>query len=830
MNLFNYLKENVDIRKLESLENDNLDIGVVRYAIKEISKKFYRDYTFFFDKENLKDRKDIYDKKFDLNNVKNFNIVCKSYCDIIQEALKKQYDIDCELISPFDDYFKHVDLLIKTKNGKQYIIDPLSDLIEMQVGMRTNNFASKTYYDNMYKDIIEKVDFLDDKELEKIDNIIGYKNNGVYLDDFLEIVRKKLENIEELVTNNKKVYKDLIGEEPEEDKYKNIDEVDLKLKFIGKYLNNRKYLNGTVDLLMFLNIVISKTLSEEEEKQIEIKSFFVDNKDLRNRDLKKLLENSEDRKRGIVINYKNRNYIFSLNSNSLEFDDNRWNEIIKENKIFIKPNYNIKLMSFLKKNNVNRNIIHNNEFLRLFSEFEKKLLDNKESIESIIQENIIIENDMVFTKDGNSSIVYKIEDTNLVIKDYKNNTKRTVFYEDEGRKISYKIEANLNSNEKVNLNEFDSNGLIDLESSYDIDFLLEPLSNGKYLSRNKEYYKSKTYLELAKQREKYTNLLTEDVSKRNFVLLEYLSNSSAKIFFEELKKKVNNEENHVDIAEKCFEEDCSNIVRFFNNEPILKPKYKLPQSNDKVLERYIEMDNKQQLYLFCSNLKFSKKKHVLTPGLGSIYVGPILKKMYGFDYTNILFSLYSKDKKLRSISEEKSFNEICSNDLWEKTKNELLLIDDNVGSCTTMNTIRKNLLANGKTCKFGAIKYNWEFYNKVINEELNHPKYDVSEVDFLTIFDDPGYWIMRDSIEALKELDGDAYVNVMKEYGLRQKKYLDIQILMNLAEKYSENSGIDLYDMRSKDIKKSSAFLCTNLKKQIEIISKEENTRSEEEL
>lgn len=77
---------------------------------------------------------------------------------------------------------------------------------------------------------------------------------------------------------------------------------------------------------------------------------------------------------------------------------------------------------------------------------------------------------------------------------------------------------------------------------------------------------------------------------------------------------------------------------------------------------------------------------------------------------------------------------------------------------------------------------------------------------------------MRDSVNALKKDGGDEYVKIMQQYGLRQDKHPDIEILMNFAEKYSQCSGIDLYDMESRDIKKTSAFLCNKLRKQIKEI------------
>ena len=220
---------------------------------------------------------------------------------------------------------------------------------------------------------------------------------------------------------------------------------------------------------------------------------------------------------------------------------------------------------------------------------------------------------------------------NLVFKEYGKNLKHTVLYQDEGRNISNITEPILKENERLHLYEFDSNGIFDLEDATGIENLVSPLRNGRYLSRNSSFYEAKTYSELSDDRKKLSKLLTEDFSKRNFVILEYLANSSAKVYFEELKKKIENQYNQVIEAQKCFEEDCANIVRFFKNEPLQNIIYDLPDGKSKILERHIELDNKQILYMFCSNLKFNTPKHIITPGLGSIFVGPMLKSMYGFE-------------------------------------------------------------------------------------------------------------------------------------------------------------------------------------------------------
>ena len=821
MNLYDYFKENIHMDRIKDFNGDKYELAIVRYVMREASRIFYRDYTFFLNKENINDRDSIYNKKIDLSDVKDFSIVCKSYCDVIKQLLNQLYGIDSEVISTFNDQFRHVDLMIKTKTGNRYIVDPLTDLVEMQVGLRTNNFASKEYYESSYAEKIDDICFLTEDELEQIDDKIGYKNGNTYLDDFLEGLKTDFEHIETFLQDNQDIAIDLLGNKYDGRQLSDDEKTELKLKYISRYLNSRKHLNGAVDLLMFLNIVSKRIFSKEELKAIHINSFFVDEDDLENVELANILTSKETRKRGVVIKFNGKNYIFSLNQETLEYDDHEWKEIVAKNNIFVKPKYQVRLLKYLKANGADRNIIHNNEFLRLFNKFETALLNSGKSLEDIKNENIVIQENMIITKIGNHYISYKIEDGHLVVKDFGKNLKHIVFYEDEGRKITYKTQPILKDSEKIHLYEFDSNGLIELDNIDGIEDLVAPLCDGKYLSRNASYYQANTYSELVQQRKKLRNILTEDPSKRNFVILEYLSNSSAKVYFEELKKKIENQENNALEARKCFEEDCENIVRYFQNKPLLKPIHDLPEGEYRILDRHIEMDNKQILYLFCSNLKFSKEKHVITPGLGSIFVGPILKSMYGFNYTNILFSLYSKDEKLRNISEQKAFDELFSDNEWRTTSNELLLIDDNVGSCNTMNTIRRQLKERGKTCKFGAIKYNWNFYNQVKHGELGHPTFDVSEVDFLTILDDPGYWIMRDSIKALKEQGGDAYVQVMKEEGLRQEENPDIFILMQLAEKYSKEADLELYDMNSEKIKKSSAFICTELKKQIKEITRD---------
>lgn len=421
MNLYKYIKQNVKLKEIEELPKDRYEIAITRSTLKILSNLFYRDYTFFLNKENLIDRKDIYNKKVDITNIEDFSIVCKTYCEIIKNILKENYDIDSELISPFSDEFRHIDLMITTKTGKRYIVDCLADLVEMQVGLKTNKFASKEYYDKTYKETYKNISFLTDEELEDIDNKIGYKNENSYLNNKLDEIKKYFDN-----SNNGQAI-------DSEDKI-----IEDKLKYICEHLNNRSRINGIVDLVMYINTVISKVFSKEEKRKIQVLNFFVDEKDIINKELDLILDKKDKRNRGVAINTGNKYFIMGLNPLFKEYNTNEWNDIVNENKIFVRPKFNVILLNYLRENGADRNIIHNNEFLRLFSIFEKNLIKNGKKIEEIIERNLTIKDGKILTKVNRERLLYKIEGYNLVVEDYSRNIKDTIFFEDEGRRIIHK--------------------------------------------------------------------------------------------------------------------------------------------------------------------------------------------------------------------------------------------------------------------------------------------------------------------------------------------------------------------------------------------------------
>ena len=93
MNLYDYLERNVNLDKISELNGDMYEMAELKYMINELSKLFYRNYTFFMFKEDLKNRTKIYERTIDPKNVEDFSVVCKSYCKLIKQLAKELYDI-----------------------------------------------------------------------------------------------------------------------------------------------------------------------------------------------------------------------------------------------------------------------------------------------------------------------------------------------------------------------------------------------------------------------------------------------------------------------------------------------------------------------------------------------------------------------------------------------------------------------------------------------------------------------------------------------------------------------------------------------------------------
>lgn len=376
--------------------------------------------------------------------------------------------------------------------------------------------------------------------------------------------------------------------------------------------------------------------------------------------------------------------------------------------------------------------------------------------------------------------------------------------------------------EELNLNEFDFMGMFLLKDIDGIENLVEPVGNEQYLSRNYGYYRQATYDEHNQKREKLKLQLSNKLSKKNFVILENMLNSSSKVFYSEFQRKITTPyaENNMLEAQKCMEEDSKNVVNFFDGTPVFTFENQLPTGKLKTTDRAIEMDNKALLYIYTKMLKFSEKRCILLPGLGSIHIGSFLKALYGYDYTNVLLSLYVVDNIKNTEYKEKRLSEITSNDSYLESRQPILILDDNMGTGATMKLLADKLLTEGKESINGAIQYNWHNYHKVEIGEKQIARFNPRSVDLLTPFDYPGHKLIKQAVLQLNN-SGHDYIEYLHSIGYRRNDMNDFRVMIKNAEENAQKCNIDLYGIGKYNIipKKSSIFLNRVLKREIEKMS-----------
>lgn len=358
--------------------------------------------------------------------------------------------------------------------------------------------------------------------------------------------------------------------------------------------------------------------------------------------------------------------------------------------------------------------------------------------------------------------------------------------------------------EKVDFREFDILGIIELKDVHGIEKYVTPVvKDGKqegYLSRSKEYYNVKTMTELALEREELITKITNERSKRNFVVLENILNCSAKVYFKKFEKyilsgKDKKEELQMKQAEACLLEDMNNLLTIFeeNRDIQISPEKILPVGTENSERRAIEMDNKAILYLFLRTLKMKKNPEeveVITPGYGSVYIGPMLNAMYGYNFTNIMKSKYISESK---SEEEKSFSSVISSERIFEPNKTIFLLDDNIGTGNTMVELKNALNKEGISKPItGAIQYNWRNYYRVsIGEKTDIDRFDINEFDIISPFNYAGHKLYKHAIDTLHS-SGEEYIEYLKSKNYRLKDISDMQGAIDRGVICAKYAGLEI--------------------------------------
>jgi len=343
---------------------------------------------------------------------------------------------------------------------------------------------------------------------------------------------------------------------------------------------------------------------------------------------------------------------------------------------------------------------------------------------------------------------------------------------------------------KISLDKFDILGFFELKNNVGIEELTTPLSSGEYLSRNMLYYSLSNCIECSRYRE-YCKSLLDDVhdNEKKFVIFEHMLTASARVFYSQIQRKTKGEDNFYDLAKECFEQDCLNLINVMSGNQTNKNSIVLPDIDEPVELRQIELDNKALLALFTSNLELEENDKVLLTGLGGLYLGAFCKILYGCEYAIAPLSSYAGNKDLLE-NPNLDLRKYLSEPQILDANDPIVFLDDNMGTGATMKKIVELLKRQGKDCKCGAVQYNWINYNKVETGEKDIDRFSISEIDYLTQFNYPGNKLLKHAIEKYLVNSGDEYVNYIKRKGYRDDEESDLAALARKGEKFANRAGV----------------------------------------
>lgn len=168
----------------------------------------------------------------------------------------------------------------------------------------------------------------------------------------------------------------------------------------------------------------------------------------------------------------------------------------------------------------------------------------------------------------------------------------------------------------LNFEDFDLLGMFELNNNSNIEPLVTPCGNGNYISRSKLFWEQTTCTKASRRREYLKDILPFVGDNKRYVVLDYMANYSAKVYYEEIKRSIiGKDKSRINQAKTCLLEDCENIINLLEGKTIHTSQNILPESNNLIEERNIECNNFPLLYCFAKSLKPPKDSVVLNTGL-----------------------------------------------------------------------------------------------------------------------------------------------------------------------------------------------------------------------
>lgn len=351
------IKIELDDKEKEGLSQEEMELAIARKLEILILPQLRRNINFFYAGANFPKKSEAYHKQVTKEQIdesissktSRISVVCKPLCETVASILREN-GLNATTISCDTDMFRHTDVLLTTASGKQYIINYLEDMENIQTGMKTPDFASQKYYERRYEKFeggltpdgksLENIQFLDEEQMKKIDQNLGYRKYGMYMDDVIEQIQAEFKEFRTIMAENEYIneeYKlekeghNLTVQEKQQlrteilNKYKEMSEDEIlekKLDWLFNYFNDRRDISGHTDFVMYYSrLLLSRVLSTEEYMKLTRYDCFAKKGNVPDDSpIQDILDydNDEEEKRNrfCVITFGDKSYAFSTKPNA----------------------------------------------------------------------------------------------------------------------------------------------------------------------------------------------------------------------------------------------------------------------------------------------------------------------------------------------------------------------------------------------------------------------------------------------------------------------------------------------------------------------------------
>lgn len=149
--------------------------------------------------DSPEEKQELFDEDVQLENWTKNRVICSTISKLYVELLERA-GISSKTIHREGNYLGHMFVSFEC-DGKNYYADPTHDILWTKKGFKTHCFGTEPYEDE--KEVAKngskfaKYNFLpiSQEELKRIDDLLGYTYQGIYMEDFINLLKREMQEI-----------------------------------------------------------------------------------------------------------------------------------------------------------------------------------------------------------------------------------------------------------------------------------------------------------------------------------------------------------------------------------------------------------------------------------------------------------------------------------------------------------------------------------------------------------------------------------------------------------------------------------------------------------